>query len=114
MKRSANHATAGRPRAPLNSGKNGPEDYLPYGRQTIDEEDIEAVGGVLRSDWLPTGPAIGDFERAIATYPGAEHAVAVSSGTAALHAAMHALGIGPSDEVIIPAITFAATSNAVV
>jgi perosamine synthetase len=115
MKRSAaNQAAANRPRSPFKSGTNGSADYLPYGRQTIDEEDIEAVVKVLRSDWLTTGPAIEEFERAFATYTGARHAVAVSSGTAALHAAIHALGVAPGDEVIVPAITFAATSNAVV
>jgi perosamine synthetase len=80
----------------------------------VDDEDIEAVANVLRSDWLTTGPSVDAFEEAITKYTGAKHAVAVSSGTAALHAAMHALDIGPGDEVIVPAITFAATSNAVV
>lgn len=87
---------------------------LPYGRQWIDEDDIQAVTAVLRSDWLTTGPAVDAFENDIATFTGARHAVAVSSGTAALHAAMHALKIGPGDEVIVPPITFAATANAVV
>jgi perosamine synthetase len=87
---------------------------IPYGRQTIDTEDVRAVAEVLRSDWLTTGPAVEQFERAIAEFTGARHAVAVSSGTAALHAAVHALGIGPGDEVIVPPITFAATANAVV
>jgi len=87
---------------------------IPYGRQTIDNEDVRAVAEVLRSDWLTTGPAVERFEREIAEFTGARHAVAVSSGTAALHAAVHALGIGPGDEVIVPAMTFAATANAVV
>ena len=87
---------------------------IPYGRQWVDEEDIEAVAGVLRSDWLTTGPAVERFERAVAEFTGARHAVAVSSGTAALHAAMHAIGIGSGDEVIVPPMTFAATANAVV
>ena len=86
---------------------------LPYGRQSIDEADIAAVVAVLRSDWLTTGPNVAGFERAFAEFVGAKEAVAVNSGTAALHAAYHALGIGPGDEVIVPAMTFAATANAV-
>lgn len=87
---------------------------LPYGRQHIDSDDVEAVVGVLRSDWLTTGPKVGQFEEAFAEAAGTRYAVAISSGTAALHAAMYALGIGPGDEVIVPAITFAATANCVV
>jgi perosamine synthetase len=87
---------------------------IPYGRQSIDEEDIKAVVEVLRSDWLTTGPKVAEFERAFAAYVGAEDAVAVSSGTAALHAAMYALEIVPEDEVIVPAMTFASTANCVV
>jgi perosamine synthetase len=87
---------------------------LPYGRHWISEDDIRAVVDVLRSDWLTTGPMIERLERAMAAYVGSAEAVAVSSGTAALHAAMFALGIGPGDEVIVPAMTFAATANCVV
>jgi perosamine synthetase len=87
---------------------------LPYGRQTIGEDDVAAVVAVLRSDWLTTGPKVAEFEAALARTTGAREAVAVNNGTAALHAAMHALGIGPGDEVIVPAMTFAATANAVV
>jgi UDP-4-amino-4,6-dideoxy-N-acetyl-beta-L-altrosamine transaminase len=87
---------------------------LPYGRQSIDQDDIQSVVEVLRSNWLTTGPKIAEFERAFAERVGAAEAVAVSSGTAALHAAMHALGIGPGDEVIVPAMTFAASANCVV
>lgn len=87
---------------------------LPYGRQHLEEDDIAAVVEVLRSDWLTVGPAIEAFERAFAEFVGAAHAVAVSSGTAALHAALHALGIGPGDEVIVPPLTFAASANCVV
>ncbi|MDP2104719.1 MAG: aminotransferase class I/II-fold pyridoxal phosphate-dependent enzyme, partial [Desulfobulbaceae bacterium] len=82
-------------------------DFLPYGRQVISEVDIEAVVATLRSSWLTTGPRVGDFEDAVASFCGAAHGVAVSSGTAALHTAMAAIGIGPGDEVIVPAITFA-------
>lgn len=87
---------------------------LPYGRQHIDEEDIAAVAEVLRSDWLTTGPKIGEFEQAFAQVIGASHAVAVSNGTAALHAALYALGVGAGDEVIVTPMTFAASANAAV
>ena len=93
---------------------NGQRPCLPYGRQVIDETDIEAVVQVLRSDWLTTGPRVEEFEQAVAQYVDATYAVAVSSGTAALHAAMYAIGVGPGDEVIVPAMTFAATANSVV
>lgn len=87
---------------------------LPYGRQAIDEDDIEAVVQVLRSDYLTTGPEVPRFEEAFARAVGAAHAVAVSSGTAALHAAIASLDLEPGDEVIVPTLTFAATANAVV
>lgn len=86
---------------------------IPYGRQSIDDSDIEAVVAALRSDWLTTGPMVDGFEEAFAEYTGASHGVAVNSGTAALHCAMHALGIGPGDEVLVPALTFVATANCV-
>lgn len=88
--------------------------FLPYGRQALDEADIQAVVAVLRSDWLTQGPAVEAFEKAFATQAGAAHAVAVNSGTAALHAAVHALGLGPGDEVIVPPITFTASANCAV
>jgi perosamine synthetase len=87
---------------------------IPYGRHQIDQSDIDAVVDVLKSDWLTTGAKIGEFEDAIARYAGNSHAVAVSSGTAALHCAAYAVGIEPGDEVIVPAITFAATANCVI
>ena len=87
--------------------------FIPYGRQLIEDDDIAAVVEVLRGDWLTTGPTVGRFEDAFAGYVGAEHAVAVSNGTAALHLAMLAAGIGPGDEVIVPALTFAASANCV-
>jgi perosamine synthetase len=87
-------------------------DFIPYGRQEIDEDDIAAVVEVLRGDWLTTGPALERFERSFAGLVGAEHAVAVTNGTAALHLAMLAAGIGPGDEVIVPTMTFAASANA--
>jgi perosamine synthetase len=87
---------------------------IPYGRQWIDEDDIAAVCEVLRSDWLTTGPKIPEFEAVFSRYVGKKFAVAVSSGTAALHCAMYALGIGPGHEVIVPTMTFAASANCVV
>ncbi len=86
---------------------------LSYGRQSIDDADIAAVVEALKSDWLTQGPGIGDFERAICDYVGAKYAVSVSSGTAALHIACLAAGIGPQDEVIVSPMTFAASSNCV-
>lgn len=97
----------------INGGRPVRSTLLPYGRQSVDDDDIAAVVEVLRSDWLTTGPNVADFERAFATTCGAREAVAVSSGTAALHACMHVLGIGPGDEVIVPPLTFAATANCV-
>ncbi|MEW6386293.1 MAG: UDP-4-amino-4,6-dideoxy-N-acetyl-beta-L-altrosamine transaminase [Thermodesulfobacteriota bacterium] len=88
--------------------------YIPYARQWLDDEDVAAVIRTLRSDWLTCGPQVEAFEAAMAEISGVPQAVAVSSGTAALHAAMFALDIGPGDEVILPALTFAATANAVV
>lgn len=86
---------------------------IPYGRQTIEEDDIQAVVDVLKSDYLTTGPKIAEFEKAVADYVGAKYAVAISNDTAALHAACHAAGIGEGDEVITTPITFAASSNCV-
>ena len=87
---------------------------IPYGRQWVDEEDIQAVADILRSDWLTTGPTVEAFERSVAEFVGAQYAVAVANGTAALHAIMAAIGIGPGDEVIVPPMTFVGTANAVV
>lgn len=87
--------------------------FIPYGRQLITEDDVAAVTDVLRSDWLTTGPQVVEFEAAMARFTGARHAAAVCNGTAGLHAAMHACGIGPGDEVIVPSMTFAATANSV-
>ncbi len=86
---------------------------LPYGRQVIDDDDVAAVAEVLQSDWLTTGPVVAEFEQAFAARTSARHAVAVSSVTAALHTAVFAAGIGPGDEVIVPAMTFAASANCV-
>jgi perosamine synthetase len=86
---------------------------LSYGKQWIQQDDINAVISVLSSDWLTTGPKVTEFEQTFAHSVTAKEAVAVSNGTAALHAAMYSLGIRNGDEVIVPAITFAATANCV-
>lgn len=87
--------------------------FLPYGHQIIDDEDIAIVIAALKSDFLTTGPAVENFENAVCMFTGARYGVAVCNGTAALHAAMFALEIGPGDEVIVPPMTFAATANCV-
>jgi len=91
-----------------------PKPFIPYGRQCIDEDDIAAVVEVLQSDWLTTGPKVDEFEKALVDYTGAGYAIAVNSGTAALHCAMYAVGVNPGDEVIVPAMTFAASANCIV
>ncbi|MDP8237693.1 MAG: UDP-4-amino-4,6-dideoxy-N-acetyl-beta-L-altrosamine transaminase [Candidatus Hatepunaea meridiana] len=90
------------------------KNLLSYGRQSIDEGDIKAVVEALRSDWLTTGPSVTAFEEAFAEFVGTRHAVAVNSGTAALHASIFAVGLKPGDEAIIPTITFAASAICVV
>lgn len=85
---------------------------LPYSKQTIEQDDIDAVSEALTSGWLTTGPKVREFEQSFALATSSMYAVSVNSGTAALHAAMHAAGVGPGDEVLVPAITFVATSNA--
>lgn len=87
---------------------------LPYGKPWLDDDDKRAVLDVLGSDFLTTGPRVAAFEQAFAARVGAAHAVSFSNGTAALHGAMHALGVGPGDEVIVPAMTFVASANCVV
>ena len=99
-------------RLAIDGGRPVREAMLPYGRHAIDEEDVQAVAAALRSGWLTTGPKVPEFERAVADLTGARYGVAVTSGTAALHAAAFAAGVGPGDEVIVPAITFAASANA--
>lgn len=89
------------------------ESYLPYGKQLIDDKDIEAVVKVLKGDFLTTGPTIEKFEKNVADYVGAKYAVAFSNGTAALHGACFAAGIEEGDEVITTPITFAASANCV-
>ena len=89
------------------------ERLLPYGRQSIEDADVQAVVKVLKSDWLTTGPKIGEFEERFAAWIGARHAVSFSSGTAALHGAAFAAGLGPGDEAITTPMTFCATANSI-
>ena len=89
-----------------------PPPVLPYGRQDVDDADVAAVVGVLRSDFLTQGPEVAAFEAALAERCGAPHAVVVNSATSALHLACLALGVGPGDEVWTTSITFVATANA--
>src|ERR1700681_2392464 len=89
------------------------EKLLPYGRQSLDDADIQAVVEVLKSDWLTTGPKVGEFEERFAAWIGAKHAVSFSSGTAALHGAAFAAGLKPGDEAVTTPMTFAATANCV-
>ncbi|MFC1628331.1 UDP-4-amino-4,6-dideoxy-N-acetyl-beta-L-altrosamine transaminase [Gemmatimonadota bacterium] len=97
----------------INGGTPVRSRLLPYGRQSIEEEDIAEVVNVLRSDWLTTGPQVERFEEAFADQFGPQRTVAVSSGTAALHTAIFALGAGEGDEIILPTLTFCATANCV-
>lgn len=87
------------------------EEILPYARQYIDDRDLDAVNEVLKSDFLTTGPKAKEFEEAIAEYVGAKYAVTFSNGTAALHGACYAAGVGEGDEVITTPITFASSAN---
>ena len=86
--------------------------FLPYGRQTIEADDIAAVAVALEGDFLTTGPTVGEFDRAFAHAVGARFAVSCNSGTAALHLSTMALGLGPGDAAIVPSVTFLATANA--
>ena len=97
----------------INGGTPVRSKMLAYGRQMIDSDDIQSVMEALQSDWLTTGPRVAEFEKLFADYVGAKHAIAVSNGTAALHAAMFAAGITKGSEVITTPFTFVATSNAV-
>ncbi|MBI2287839.1 MAG: UDP-4-amino-4,6-dideoxy-N-acetyl-beta-L-altrosamine transaminase [Chloroflexi bacterium] len=101
-------------RLAIKGGKPVRNELLPYGHQWIDEEDISAVAEILRTDWITQGPKVDEFEQKLAEYCGAKYGVAVSNGTAALHAACAAAGISWGDEVITTPITFAASANAAV
>lgn len=87
--------------------------FIPYGKHCIEDDDIEAVGRALKRDYIATGPGIAEFEEAFAKYVGSKYAVALSSGTAALHACCFAIDIKPGDEVITTPLTFAASANCV-
>ena len=89
------------------------QEYLPFHRPSIEDAEIEEVVGVLRSGWITTGPKVKRFEADFAEYVGAPHAVALNSGTAALHVALAAIGLKAGDEVLVPADTFTATGEVV-
>ena len=97
----------------IKGGRPVRQQMLPYAKQYIDDDDCNAVVEALKSDYLTTGPAVQKFEQDVADYVGAEYAVTFTNGTAALHAACYAAGIGPGDEVITTPITFAASANCV-
>ncbi len=86
-------------------------DFLPYGRQSVTDDDIDAVVAALRGDWLTTGPQVAAFEADLSAWAGGAGVAAVTSGTAALHVAYAAAGVGPGDEVIVPPMTFVATAS---
>lgn len=85
---------------------------IPYGRQSVDDDDVEAVVAALRGEYLTTGPSVERFEGGLATVTGAKHVSVLNSGTAALHAAYFAAGLGPGKKLITSPLTFAATANA--
>ena len=97
----------------LHGGAPVRQKLLPYGRQSLDDADIQAVVEVLKSDWLTTGPKVAEFEERFAAWVEARHAVSFSSGTAALHGAAFAAGLGPGDEAITSPMTFCATANCI-
>lgn len=97
----------------IDGGKPVRQTLLPYGHQSIDEEDIQAVVEVLKSDWITTGPKVAEFEDALADVVEAKYAVSFSSGTAALHGAAFAAGLAPGDEAITTPMTFCATANCI-
>ena len=101
-------------RLAIEGGKPVRSEPLPYGHHWIDDKDIASVVEILKSDWITQGPKVDEFERGVAEYCGAKYAVAVSSGTAALHAACAVAGISEGDEAITTPNTFAATANAIV
>jgi len=100
-------------RLALDGGRPVRESWLPFHRPRIEDDEIAEVVETLRGGWLTTGPRVKQLERELAAYVGAGHAVALNSGTAALHLALEAIKLGPSDEVILPTYTFAATGEAV-
>jgi perosamine synthetase len=105
--------TAGSAALAIDGGTPVRSTFLPYAHQQVNDDDVAAVVAALRSDWLTTGPRIPAFEEELAAVTGARHAVAFSSGTAALHGAAVAAGLGPGDEAVTTPMTFAATANCV-
>jgi dTDP-4-amino-4,6-dideoxygalactose transaminase len=99
---------------PTDSPIRSPEEFLVFGRPTIEEDEIQEVIACLRSGWLGTGPRVAQFEKEFRDYKGWGHPVALNSCTAALHLSLLAAGIGPGDEVITTAMTFCATVNAII
>lgn len=97
----------------INGGKAVRSKMLNYARQSIDQSDLCAVDSVLKSGWLTTGPAVGAFEKSISDYTGALNVIALNTGTAALHAAVYAAGVNKGDEVLVPSISFVASSNCI-
>lgn len=108
----ANNSSSQETKLAINGGTPVRAKWLAYGRQSINEADIEAVVKTLKSDWLTQGPAVTDFENKAASITGAKHAIAFSNCTAALHASYFACGITNGDEIITSPITFVATANA--
>lgn len=106
-------ATRTVPNLAIHGGQPVRANLLPYGHQQIDDDDVQAVIDVLRSDWLTTGPKVQEFEEAFAAYVGAHYAVSFSSGTGALHGAVFAVGLGTGDEAITSPLTFCATANCI-
>lgn len=97
----------------IKGGKPSRQEFIPYGKQFIDEDDLKAVSETLKSPYLTTGPKVDEFEKKLCELTGAKYAVAISNGTTALHAACYAAGINKGDEVITTPITFAASANCV-
>lgn len=97
----------------INGGKPVRDSLLPYGHQSVDEDDIQSVAETLRSDWITTGPKVAEFEKAFADRVRSKYAVSFSSGTAALHGAAFAAGLKPGYEAITTPMTFCATANCV-
>src|SRR6266568_809325 len=105
------HTLPGRNQEELNSSP--PELQVPFHRAPVGEEEVQAASEVIRSGWLTMGPKTFEFEKEFAKYVGAQHAIAVSTGTAALHLSLEAAGVRAGDEVLLPTTTFTATAEAV-
>ena len=113
MRRQSGNRTLKKEELALYGGSPVRRTCLPYGHHTVEPEDVEAVVSVLKSEWITTGPKVAEFEEAFATYVGSRYAVSFSSGTAALHGAAFAAGLGAGDEAVTTPLTFCATANCV-